>query len=225
MKQRFTLVSAVAIAVLTGLLLPSSAAAEWQPVERIDGVDIYERDARYLGEIAMLGSIDTSMPMDHVVSVFIDPEQRTDWNYRTSDQEMLDVEEPTKDGWSEQYWTKVEMPMSIADRDYVVRGDYRYDAENNRLSAVIRSVEDPRKPEKECCVRARSLIHYTIEELPGGDGTRIRVVIESDIGGNISGALVRQAAPQWPAATLNNLVERAMESDIATVELHKWSDG
>lgn len=110
---------------------------------------------------------------------------------------------------------RMDMPtVLVSDRDYVVHSEYRFDADRRKLTATVQSVDDLRKPQQSCCVRARSLIQYEIQELPDGKGTRIRVAIETDLAGRVPSRLVRRAAPDWPAYTLRNLVDHAGSEQV-----------
>ncbi len=205
------------IALAAPLLVSSTAAAEnddeqWHHVLRSDGVDVFERDARWLGETAFAGIIEIDLPISQVIPVFIDPDEREHWVYRMGEQEMIDREEPNR-AWSERYWVRVDMPFPARDRDYVFHTEYEIHPDLRQVTATLHSVEDPRMPEQDCCVRAESITRYVVEAIPGEERTRIRVAVETDLKGWLPAGITEQAEREWPVETLSALAQRIYESE------------
>lgn len=185
----------------------------WERVATIEGVEIYQREARQIEGVAFRGVIETDLHVGQVIRVFVDAEERPHWVYRHADQEALDLEEPNG-SWSERYWVRVDMPFPATDRDYVFHTVYEFRPDERVVTADIRSVEDRRKPEQECCVRARSITHYKVEALPGRERTRITVEVEVDLGGRLPAWITRGARREWPVETLRALVARAAQAGV-----------
>lgn len=205
----------ISISLLTVLLLPSTAMAGWNYLKTEDGVEVYERNARYMGEQTLRAVVEVDAPIGQVVSVFTDPEARMEWTYRADDQEVLQVDGDTEDQWLERFWTRIDMPFPVSDRDYLVAKKYELHPEERKLTARVRSINDDRKPEQSCCVRALSVMRYTLEAIPGEERTRVELIAETDLRGNLSsGRLVRQNAPAWPVGTLKRLAERAEANGV-----------
>lgn len=212
--------------LLVLILLPSTAVADWSHVEQSDGVDIYERSPRYMGEQRLRAVVEVDAPIGQVVTVFTDPDERRDWTHRVADQEVLQVDGDQEDAWMERYWTRIDMPFPVSDRDYVVAKAYELHPEERQLTARVQSIVDDRKPEKGCCVRAVSIMQYNIEAIPDSERTRVELIIETDLKGNLSrGRLVRDNASDWPVATLRSLADRAESADVTIDErVSDWHD-
>lgn len=222
---RILATSVIAATLLTALTLPS-AAAGWEPVDEVDGVDVYERSPRYLGETALRTVAEVDAPIGQVVTVFTDPEARFEWVDRLEDQEVLQVDGDPQQRWMEQHWQRIDMPFGFSDRDHVAAKAFEFHPEQRRLTAMIRSIEDERKPEENCCVRAQLLMRFTLEAIPGEDRTRVELIAEVDLGGNLSsGELVRQNASRWPVETLRGLADRAESGDVPVDQrVSHWHD-
>ena len=226
MNKTCTVLLPGALLLLCSMLLPATVFADnWSHIEQSDGVDVYERTSRYHGDNALRGVIEVDMPIDKVVSVFVDADERLNWVYRVAEQEVLGVDDDQQEAWEERYWTRVDMPFPVSDRDYVLHAAYQFHRDQRKVTAILRSTTDPRMPEQDCCVRAESVTRYTIEALPGEERTRIEVIIETDLNGSVPRRLIDRAGPDWPAGTLSGLVERAKANGIAGDErVANWHD-
>ncbi len=203
------------VLALTFLFSPLAIAGEdgWEHITESEGVELYQRDAQNLDGIAFRGIIETDLHIGQVVTALIDADERTHWVYRQAEAEALDTEEPNQ-RWSERYWVRVDMPFPATDRDYIFHTEYELHPDDRTVVADLETVEDPRKPEQDCCVRAQSYTHYTVEALPGEERTRITLEVEVDLGGNLPGWITRGARRDWPVETLTALVERAQHADV-----------
>ncbi len=207
-------VLSVATATLCVLTLISSKAVAWQYVDEIDGVDIYERDARYLGNQTLQSVVEVDAPIGRVISVFTDPDERSNWMSRVADHEVLHIDGDVEDSWVESYWMRIDMPFPLSDRDYVLASSYELNPEEQKLTVVTRSIYDERKPENGCCVRAQSVMRYTVEAIPGEDRTRIEMIAETDLDLDLPRHLIRSAGSDWSADTLSALAALAMSEDV-----------
>ena len=224
MKRLLSFILAV---FLMSTLVSTTAAADdqWRHVLRSDGVDVYERDARVLGERAFSGIMEVDLPIDQIIPIFIDPDERPNWVYRHAEEEMLDRDEERDMAWSERSWVRVDMPFPTTDRDYVFHTDYEFHPEDRRVTADLRTVSDARKPEQDCCVRAESITRYRVEALPGQERTRIEVVVETDLGGWLPPETTARAEREWPVETLSALAERARVADVEPDErVRDWHE-
>ncbi len=208
--------SALIAASMILLFSPLVAAQEddqWRHVLRSDGVDVFERDAQWLGETAFAGVTEIDLPIGEVIPVFIDPQERLHWVYRIGEQEMLEAEEANQ-AWTERSWVRVDMPFPATDRDYVFHTEYEIDPDERQVTATLHSVEDPRMPEQDCCVRAESITRYVVEAIPGQERTRVRVAVETDLKGWLPADITEQAERDWPVETLTGLTQRTAESTL-----------
>ena len=213
------------LATLAFLLSPLLAVAgedDWEHITESEGVQLYQRDAQKVDGIAFRGIIETDLHIGQVIAVMLDAEERTHWVYRQAEAEALEEGEPNQ-RWSERYWVRVDMPFPATDRDYIFHTEYELRSEDRTVIADLESVEDSRKPEQDCCVRAQSYTHYTVEALPGEERTRITLEVEVDLGGRLPGWITRGARRDWPVETLTALVERAREADVYP-DVADWHD-
>lgn len=209
------------------LLLPFVAQGQtnWQRVDTEEGVEVFQRDAQHMEGIAFRGELVADVHIGKVISVFIDPDERPNWVYRHSEERQLQRDENRQQQWSERYWVRVDMPMPTTDRDYVFETEYEFDHDDKVVFARLRSVEDRRARERDCCVRARSITNYTVEPIEGEEKTRIIVEVETDLGGNLPGWLTRRAEQDWPVETLTALAERAQDDDVPIDErVRDWHE-
>ncbi len=186
----------------------------WEHVMSSEGVDVYQRDAEEIGAIAFRGEMVADVHIGQLITIFIDPDERPHWVYRYGEDEMLHRDETREMAWSESYWVRVDMPFPTTDRDYVFHTEYEFDEDERVVYATIESVEDERMPERDCCVRAQSVTHYTVEPVIGEEKTRITVEVETDLGGALPDWITRRAEREWPVETLTNLVDRAQAEGV-----------
>lgn len=214
MVEQRRVVSIVSLVVVAALVWPSTAVADdWDHVDQIDGVDIYERDAQVLGEVAFRGVTEVDVHIGEILPVFISAEERSHWVYELAEQEALERDEEQGLAWSERYWTRIDMPFPTTDRDFIFQAEYEIHPDDRVVTADLWTVDDERKPPQDCCVRAESITRYRLEALPGGERTRLEVAVETDLGGRIPGWVSRQAREEWPVETLNGMVDRAREAE------------
>lgn len=220
-----TLIATVAL-LFSVVALPSTATAdEWRHVLRSDGVDVFEREAQVLGERAFAGIVEVDAPIEQVLPVFIDPDEREHWLYRMAEQELIEKDEEQGMAWSERYWVRVDMPFPTTDRDYVFHTEYEIHPDQRRVTANLRTVEDPRMPEQDCCVRAQSITRYNVEAIAGEQRTRIQLVVETDLGGWLPSGVTERAEREWPVETLSALADRILESEFPPDErVRDWHD-
>ncbi len=205
----------ISMTLLMVFLVPSTAMAGWNYQKTEDGVEVYERNARYFGEQTLRAVVEVDAPIGQVVTIFTDPEARMDWTYRADEQEVLQIDGDSDEKWLERYWTRIDMPFPVSDRDYLVAKQYELHPEERKLTARLRSINDERMPENGCCVRALSVMRYTLTAIPGEERTRVELIAETDLGGNLSsGRLVRQNASKWPVGTLRNLAQHAEANGV-----------
>lgn len=220
--HRCTALFVVLVLILTG----STAGGEqpWEHVEHTDGVDVYQRDAQQFGAVAFRGVIELDIPIGEVIPVFIDPDERPNWVYRHAEEEMLERDEVRELAWSERSWVRVDMPFPATDRDYIFHTEYEFHPDDRSVTADLRTVDDVRMPPQDCCVRAESITHYTVEALPE-ERTRIEVASETDLGGQLPDWITRRAEREWPVETLTALAERIRRLDVEPDDrVEGWHD-
>lgn len=217
-------VSIVASTVLLCLALFAVVAVaqdeQWEYVGEFDDVDLYQMEIGDEDDLAFRGIIEVDVHIGQVVEVFTTPEERPNWVSRYSDHQTLEHGEDF-----ERYWLHLGLPIFVSDRDFVLESRYSFDDEERLFTAVTESVEDERRPEDDCCIRAESTVLYEIQAMEGEERTRIEMSALTDLKGGLPGWVVRRAQQDWPVDTLNNLVDRAREEEIGVDErVEDWHD-
>lgn len=204
--SKFKLAIFVCALVVAAMTTSTALAADWDHIDTSDDVRVYERD---LGDdVAFRGILETNTPIGKIISVFVDPNQRPHWVDRYAEHETLE-----QTASAEIYWLRFDMPMGVSDRDYLLRADYEFSDDTKTFTSNTRSVEDGRKGEDDCCVRADTTTKYIIEAVDA-ETTRITVEVQTDLKGRIPGRVVNRVQRDWPVVTLTNLVERATSSGV-----------
>lgn len=196
--------------IVVAVILGSTTAVwaeSWEHIHTSEGVDVYEKDAG--DDVMFRGVKEANVTIDKLVAAYVDPNQRPHWVNNYADHETFERDEA-----SELYWLQLDMPFGVSDRDYLLHADYQFDEARRTFEATTRSVEDDRKPEDDCCVRAETRTEYTFEAIPGEEKTRVEVIVQTDLKGRVPGRIVERAQRDWPVGTLNQLVERAAADDI-----------
>lgn len=185
----------------------TAVADDWEHIQTEDGVFVYERDVG--DQVAFRGVTEVDVHIGRIISVFVDPSQRPHWVDRYANHETLE-----QTATSERYWLMFDMPFGVSDRDYVLQSNYTFMDQHRTFRAVTESVEDGRKPEDDCCVRAETTTEYTFQAEPGQQTTTVQVEVQTDLKGSMPDSIVNRVQRDWPVTTLNNLIERARQSGI-----------
>lgn len=206
--RRFSL----AILLLLFFALPASAS-EWESKGESKGVQLYEGSGERFGGLAFRGILETDLGIDKILPVFVDPDERPNWLHRFGEEEMIEKKgDPSSMRWTELVYSRIHLPFPASDRDHVFETTYEIDEAKKRVVATIRTIEDDRYPERDCCVRARSFTRYILTPRSNG-GTRIEIEVETDLRGRLPSRITRGAQREWPTETLVGLVDRARQAD------------
>lgn len=219
MVRNQIVVLAVGLAVSLFALSPA-VAGDWEHVGETDGVDVHSKEVADSDLFAFKGETTANMHIGKLLTVYTNPNQRPHWVHDYGDSETFDITRT-----SERYWIKFDLSWPATDRDFVFQADYDFDEDNRTFTARIRSVEDERKPEDDCCVRATGETTYTFQAIPGQEMTRVTVESQTDPGGRLPSRLVRRTQRDWPVVTLTNLIERASADSIdVDPRVSDWHD-
>lgn len=201
-----------AAAVLFAVCAPADVfAGDWEVVGIIEGVRVWRKEIPDSNIFAFKGEVTADINMGKLMTVFLDKSQRKYWVDRYADSRELDNPDPMHDT----YWIKFKLPPGISDRDYVLKAEGVNDAANGTFTAKIKSVEHPKAPVDDCCVRAQANgTYYKFEALKGSEKVRLTVEVHTDPKGWLPGWVVNTIQKSWPSKTLNGLIRRA-KSDVA----------
>ncbi len=181
----------------------------WEYVGTFDDVDLYRMELEDEDQLAFRAAATTDVHIGKVVQVFTSPQERPEWVSRYNDDETLDRGEDF-----ERYWLHLGLPIFVSDRDFVLESRYQFDDEERTFRSVTESVEDERRPEDDCCIRAEATVLYEIEALPGAETTRVDMIAVTDLKGGLPGWVVRRAQRDWPVDTVQNLIDRAADDEV-----------
>ncbi len=207
--HRLHLLSVVALC-FSLLLLDSSVAeaGEWEDMGVQDNVRVSRMQVEGTSVLAFRGETVADVHIARIAEVFLDPTQRGEWVNRYHSHETLERTDEM-----ELYWIRFDLPIGISDRDYMLRADLEVDEANRQITARVNSVEDRRKPDQRCCVRAETQTYYQFTALPNGR-TRMIVEVHTDPKGLIPNWLVNRIQRDWPSDTLASLLARARASGV-----------
>lgn len=219
-------------AMLAMCVCSTSWAGEWQDEGVIKGVHVWSREEPNTGVMSFRGEIVANVHIQKLITVFADRSQRRYWVDRFDATTTLEKPSPL----SEIYWIKFKLPAMISNRDYVLRADGELDPGNRVFTAKIKSVNDRRKGEDDCCVRAtvnRTFYRFTaLKAANGQPRTKLEVEVNTDPKGLLPNWLVNLIQKEWPSKTLNGLLRHTASvtlkpaDDIAetVAQLATWHD-
>ncbi len=185
---------------------PRAEEGGWEYIGEEDHVKTWRKEVPGSGVLAFRGETVADLHIGKIMGVFLDGNQRRNWIDRYADHKTLDTPTPR----SEIYWIKFKLPFPASNRDYVLQAEVVPDEAHSSLRANIKSVEDPRKPVDNCCVRAQVYgTYYTFEALKGVEKTKLVVEVHTDPKGILPHWLVNAIQKKWPRKTLGGLVNWA----------------
>lgn len=190
---------------------PATAASEWQEVHQDDLVTVYRKKVEGSDVLALKGSGQLDAPMGKILSVVMDAERRTDWMEQVKSVEVLKQISPTE----RVVYMHLSPPWPIRDRDLVIRETVIIDKAAHKISMLLKSVEDPSRPERDD--RVRAIIHQATFVLTSADGGKQTAMIaesHADPKGSIPSFIVNLYQKKLPRKTLLRLLDRVRGSDV-----------
>lgn len=216
MNYRSALLVVLTISLVFLLDLQPVSAQDWEVIDNSNGVRVSRMQVEDSPMMAFRGEMVADVHISRIMGVFLDADERANWVDRYHSHGTLDrVERPEDDEMWEVYWMRFSLPPGLSDRDYLLRTDLSVDVDGKVVTTRIRSVEDRRWPQQDCCVRAVTQTYYRFTAVPGQNRTRMVVEVHTDPRGRLPAMLINRIQRGWPAGTLQNLVSRASDSSIA----------
>jgi hypothetical protein len=210
-----TLLLTIVLTLAAAPVLTPIAHADggWEYIGTTDGVRVSRKTEPGSDQFSFRGETVAPIAIGKLLAVFLDRNQRKYWVDRYDDSKTLERPGPL----SEIYWIKFALPFPVSNRDYVLRADGTMDAEHHVFLANIHSVNDPRKPKDDCCVRATAnRTFYRFEAIKGvPEKTKIVVEVSTDPKGMLPDWLVNIIQKKWPVKTLGGLIERTRKANPA----------
>ncbi len=175
--------SACLLPIVALLAQPASAQENpnpWDKVKDADRIQVYERDfpGSYIHELKIVMEVDASV--DEIQALANDIPAFEDWVYKCV--EARDLGDDPEGGY---YYTRVDVPWPMDDRDLAVRVNGTVDESTGVYTS--QSVAVPaRVPEVEGVVRMTTYqVETTYEPRADGTGTTMTYVMHSEPGGSV----------------------------------------
>ncbi|GAB4494482.1 MAG: hypothetical protein OHK0019_20950 [Saprospiraceae bacterium] len=177
-----------------------------------NGVKVYYKKTSDVHEIKMVTSMKATL--SGVVQLLNEVENYPKWGYKLSEAKLL----KRVNDQEFYYWSKLDFPWPLNDRDIVVQAKVEQDSASRRVTST--SWAKPNYlPENKDVVRIKTTTtKWTI--VPGSGGwLYIEYYIYSNPGGNIPDWLVNMAIDIGPLETLSNMRKMLQEPKYRTAKL------
>lgn len=177
-----------------------------------NGVKVYYKKTSDVHEIKMITSMKATL--SGVVQLLNEVENYPKWGYKLSEAKLL----KRVNDQEFYYWSKLDFPWPLNDRDIVVQAKVEQDSASRRVTST--SWAKPNYlPENKDVVRIKTTTtRWTI--IPGAGGwLYIEYYIYSNPGGNIPDWLVNMAIDIGPLETLSNMRKMLQEPKYRTAKL------
>lgn len=187
---------------LACLFLPSLFFAQdtngWVFKNEKEGVKVYYRKTEDVYELKLITSLKVNL--SGLVLLLSEVENYPKWGYKVSEsRELKKISD-----WETYYYSKLDFPWPLDDRDIVVRSKMEQDPNTRKI--VASSVAKPDFiPANKGVVRMRNA-HTSWTLIPGAGGwTYVEYYIYSDPGGSLPDWLVNMALDVGPRETIKNI--------------------
>ena len=207
--------------LFAALLCPSFIFAQntdgWVFKNEKEGVKVYYRKTSDVYELKLITSLKVSL--SGLVMLLSEVENYPKWGYKVSESREL----KKVSNWECYYYSRLDFPWPLDDRDIVVHSTIKQDPVTRRIFAS--SVAQPDYlPAEKGVVRMRNA-HTSWTLLPGPGGwTYVEYYIYSDPGGSLPDWLVNMALDVGPRETIKNMREFLRQEKYQTAKLAHLKD-
>ncbi len=177
-----------------------------------EGVKVYYRKTSDVYELKLITSLKVSL--SGLVTLLSEVDNYPKWGYKVSEsRELKKVSD-----WETYYYSKLDFPWPLDDRDIVVRSRIDQDPITRRITASSVAVSDY-LPVNKGVVRMDNA-HTTWTLLPGPGGwTYVEYYIYSNPGGSLPDWLVNMALDVGPRETIKNIRSFVQQEKYQRVKL------
>lgn len=207
--------------LLATIFVPSFINAQdtngWIFKNEKEGVKVYYRKTSDVYELKLITSLKVSL--SGLVTLLSEVDNYPKWGYKvTESRELKKISE-----WETYYYSKLDFPWPLDDRDIVVRSKMEQDPVTRRITAT--SVSEPDYiPANKGVVRMRNA-HTSWTLLPGPGGwTYVEYYIYSDPGGSLPDWLVNMALDVGPRETIKNIRNFVLQDKYQRAKLAHLKD-
>ena len=196
---------------MTALLLFLSLCwADWTVINITDGITVSQKTIPNSDLFAFRGEGVVDVHISKLQSVLFNEKRGSEWV------DLMEEAYPVTD-WSEDKRTiyqKYDLPWPIQDRDYVMTQKRNFSIDTKTITATYQSVESPKKPPQECCVRAYAQrTYWKMEALPNGQ-TKVAVEVQTDPKGALPSWLINMIQKDWPYNSITSPTKQAQRDNI-----------
>lgn len=206
------------IAILfSPVFLFSQNSTDWVFKNEKEGVKVYYRKTSEIHELKLVTSLKVSL--SGLVTLLSEVENYPKWGYKVSESRELKKVSANET----YYYSKLDFPWPLDDRDVVVRSTIVQDPVSRRVTAT--SIAQPDYlPSNKGVIRMRNA-KTTWTLVPGQGGwTYVEYFISSDPGGSLPDWLVNMALDVGPRETIKNIRSFVRQEKYQTAKLAYLKD-
>ena len=207
--------------LLTALISPAFFFAQdtdgWMFKNEKEGVKVYYRKTFDVYELKLITSLKVSL--SGLVTLLSEVENYPKWGYKVAEsRELKKISD-----FETYYYSRLDFPWPLDDRDIVVRSKVVQDAVTRKVTAT--SIAQPNYlPDNKGVVRMTNA-HTSWTLLPGPGGwTYVEYYIYSDPGGSLPDWMVNMALDVGPRETIKNIRSFVRQEKYQTVKLAHLKD-
>lgn len=180
------------------LFFAQNASDGWIFKHEKEGIKVYYRKTADVHELKLITSL--KVGLSGLVTLLSEVDNYPKWGYKVSEsRELNKVSE-----WETYYYSRIDFPWPMDDRDIVVRSRMEQDPVTRRITATSVSVPDYLPVNKGVVRMHNARTSWTL--LPGlGGWTYVEYYIYSDPGGSLPDWLINMALDVGPRETIKNI--------------------
>ncbi len=192
-------ISILFIGIFIPILLQTQAG-DWKLKKEVDDLKVYSRDAANSGvkEIKVNFSLDASLT--NVIAAINDIEAMPAWVYCCSETRVVKRISPKE----VIYYGRVSFPLTMSDRDYVVKSKLQQNAKTKEVTIVSNLVSGYVKKVDKCVRVPKLYTKWCIKPL-SAERVQIEYQMASDPGGSIPDWLINMAIDKGPIKSIESL--------------------
>ncbi|MFT3680788.1 MAG: START domain-containing protein [Ferruginibacter sp.] len=176
-----------------------------------EGIKIYTKITENSPFKAVKTTCTIDAPLSRVAAVLMDINSTADWVYATKKCSVLKQVSASE----LIYYSEVEAPWPVSNRDFIVRLWITQDAKTKTVSVLSENKPD-HLPENKGIVRIRkSHSQWTMEPLPNGQ-VKVEFMLQVDPGGSLPAWIINMFATKGPFESFKKLREQVKKDKYKT---------
>lgn len=191
-------------------LCPAAFAEDWQPIYVKDGIAVAKKVLPDSNLMPFRGEGVVDVHISKLVGVIKTAGLGPDWvDLQVESKELhRDSDEAAI------IYNKYDLSWPVSDRDYLMQQRTTYDADAKVVTVTYESIEDPRWPADDCCVRAVAVRTFWKFIHVSATQTKIEVEVYTDPKGSLPAWLVNMIQRGWPYNSITGIGARAQKDDV-----------